>query len=410
MARVLLVCSVYPENRPSGEYLRLNNFCKLLSKHHECYLVFTGDVVAGQDPKKEIGVRDYACLPSIPTTKRSFRRHLRVSDASFLRLGASKYLKSVQAQISELCERWAIEMIYCLAPQVAEMVLPIQLPKALDCCDSITLTLRRMKANRTEQLSIPDIAILSLKMMRLQGMEDEFVRKFDLVTTISDADKQCLLEISGAAASKVLVIPNGVSGEALIAGRHATKRNRSLVFWGNLDFPPNWTAIQYFFNEIYLPYFSDENLEWHIFGGGAGEQLSLLASHPNVHLHGYVQDLYMEARKHGVMINPMVEGSGLKNKVLEAFACSVPVVSTSVGIEAVNASPGVHYLLADKPSEFSNSIKQILSDEALADKIAIAARDYVTREFNWEVIGKRLSDIIENKIASSKEVKIRCEL
>lgn len=397
MASVLLVSSVYPANRPSGEFLRLHNFCKLLSKHHECYMAFTTDGTADQDPRKEIGVRDFARLPMIPATRRSFKRHMRISDASFLALNASEYLKSVQAQIRNVCERWSIDVIYCLAPQMAEVVLPIPLPKILDFCDSVTLTLRRMKSNRPQQFSFPERAMLSLKMMRLRRMESEFVRKFDLTTTISDADRKCLLEISGAREGKVAVIPNGVSEAALMAGQHAVKRSRSVVFWGNLDFPPNWTAIEYFFDEIYLPHLSEDGVEWHIIGRGAGERLERVSNHPNIYLHGYVQDLYREACKHGVMINPMVEGSGLKNKVLEAFACGIPVVSTSVGIEAVSALPGTHYLVADRPIDFAEAINQLLSDTSLANALATAARDYVMREFDWQVIGKHLGDIVDGQ-------------
>ena len=70
--------------------------------------------------------------------------------------------------------------------------------------------------------------------------------------------------------------------------------------------------------------------------------------HPNVHFHGFVDDLFSLPRKRR-MVNPMIEGSGLKNKVLEALAIYLPVVSTHMGVEAINGKEGRHFLVADDP-------------------------------------------------------------
>jgi glycosyltransferase involved in cell wall biosynthesis len=105
--------------------------------------------------------------------------------------------------------------------------------------------------------------------------------------------------------------------------------------------------------------------------------------------------------KQGVMINPMVEGSGLKNKVLEAFACKVPVVSTSLGIEAIDASPDLHYVRADAPEEFAKAICSLLADKGYASRIAEDARLLVESRFRWSVIGEQLGSLVD-RILSCK--------
>ena len=93
------------------------------------------------------------------------------------------------------------------------------------------------------------------------------------------------------------------------------------------------------------------------------------------------------------MINPMVEGSGLKNKVLEAFACRVPVVSTPLGIEAIDAMPGRHYVKADSPGDFAEAVTSLLADPAYASEIAEAARLLVESKYRWSAIGDQLDGL-----------------
>jgi glycosyltransferase involved in cell wall biosynthesis len=96
------------------------------------------------------------------------------------------------------------------------------------------------------------------------------------------------------------------------------------------------------------------------------------------------------------MVNPMVEGSGLKNKVLEAFACYLPVVSTTMGIEAVGVQSDEHCLVADDPAAFAGAVIRCLDDEGLVASMSAAARQFVEDRFEWCAIGKQLDDIVRD--------------
>jgi glycosyltransferase involved in cell wall biosynthesis len=137
-------------------------------------------------------------------------------------------------------------------------------------------------------------------------------------------------------------------------------------------------------------------VEWHIIGRGADESIRELAAHPLIHLHGFVEDLYAEISSHGVMVNPMVEGSGLKNKVLEAFACRLPVVSTTMGIEAIGTGPGEHYLVADDAHAFASAVIRCLEDEDMAARMTTAARQLVEDQFEWNAIGEQFDQLVQD--------------
>jgi glycosyltransferase involved in cell wall biosynthesis len=394
MPRVLILCASYPGDLSSGGDLRFQNLCRQIAQHNEAYLVCFGAVPDGIDPGSHIGVHDYHTLPPIPTAGQSFRRHLRVSNSRFLERGVPQYLRETQATVARLASQWQIDALVCMVQEAAEILMPIGLPKLIDCCDSRTLTGRRMLQNRGGEMPLHDRFSAYVNYFRQRRAERARVRHFDRTTTISAADRECLLEVAGVDPSKVIVIPNGVSRDALDVAPVKGPRRRSVVFWGNLDFPPNWTAVDFFNRRVFLPYLADRDIEWHIIGKGADDSIRQLAEHPLVHLHGFVEDLYREISSHGVMVNPMVEGSGLKNKVLEAFACYLPVVSTSMGVEAVGANAGQHYFAADTPSDFAEAVIRSLENEEVVATMTAEARGFVEDHFEWSAIGERLNRIV----------------
>ena len=112
------------------------------------------------------------------------------------------------------------------------------------------------------------------------------------------------------------------------------------------------------------------------------------------HLEGFVEDLYGFISDKGVMINPMIEGSGLKNKVIEAFAVGLPVVSTPLGIEAIDGEVNRHFLVASKPLVMAQMIEQLLSDDQARRAIRTEARQLAEDKYSWGPIGDAFNRIL----------------
>ncbi|MEE3419153.1 MAG: glycosyltransferase, partial [Methanosphaera sp.] len=94
---------------------------------------------------------------------------------------------------------------------------------------------------------------------------------------------------------------------------------------------------------------------------------------------------------------PMISGTGIKNKILEAMSMELPVVSTSIGISGINSDNHIHYLLADTPEEFKNRIIQLISNKTLREDIGKNARSFVEKNYSWKLSMKKFDEII-NKI------------
>ena len=398
MARILVVCDTLPINLADGLHLRVYHLCRELARSNECF--FLGPVPEGVEVEKlkQIGFSDHRTLEPRPRQGRSWRRHFRLSNAKFLQISSPEYYKRATAVLNEAVKAWDIDAVLCFAPGLSELALAGTVPTLLDFTDSRTLTAERASRNRGRHKGLAERVVSLVKSKRDTERERYLVRSYSVTTTISEQDRQALLRVSGVPADKVYVIPNGVSDTALALGKVRKDDDRSIIFWGNLDFPPNWTAVEYFFDRVFLPFLAHKNINWHIVGRGASDALLRKVRHDNVHFHGFVDDLFQFAASKSLMVNPMVEGSGLKNKVLEALAIYLPVVSTQMGIEAINGRAGRHFLVADSPQAMAEHIEDILDDEELREELTREGRALVESEYTWSVVGGRLNDLLRGRL------------
>lgn len=97
-------------------------------------------------------------------------------------------------------------------------------------------------------------------------------------------------------------------------------------------------------------------------------------------------------RAHAFIVS-LRAGSGLRIKVIEAFAFGVPVVSTTLGAEGIPATPGEHLLLADEPAAQADAIERLYTDAVLSARMREAARTFVEREYSLEAVAERTREI-----------------
>jgi glycosyltransferase involved in cell wall biosynthesis len=69
-------------------------------------------------------------------------------------------------------------------------------------------------------------------------------------------------------------------------------------------------------------------------------------------------------------------------KVLEAMAAGRPVVGTSVGVEEIGFVDAAHGFVADRPDAMARAVTRIVHDDALAQRLGVAAREHA-RGFVW---------------------------
>jgi glycosyltransferase involved in cell wall biosynthesis len=106
-----------------------------------------------------------------------------------------------------------------------------------------------------------------------------------------------------------------------------------------------------------------------------------------------MRDMYLQSK---VFIAPMQIGTGLQNKLLEAMACSIPSISSSLANKALKASDKEEILIADKAQDYANCILELLNNKEMSEKLAKNGREYILNNFRWEKCNEILEESFLN--------------
>lgn len=112
-----------------------------------------------------------------------------------------------------------------------------------------------------------------------------------------------------------------------------------------------------------------------------------------VEVMGRVPEVRSSLEQAHAFIVSLRAGSGLRIKIIEAFAFGVPILSTTLGAEGIPATPGEHLLLADEPAAQADAIERLYTDAALNARMRGAARGFVEREYSLEAVAERTQEI-----------------
>ena len=173
----------------------------------------------------------------------------------------------------------------------------------------------------------------------------------------------------------------------------------TLLFVGSFRHEPNVEALRWMVSEI-LPRITAMKPEAQlvIVGSEPPPSLGFLVNHPNIRFTGYVEDIRGPLARYAVFVCPVRSGSGVRVKLLEAFAAGIPAVSTSIGAEGLAGASGGVCEIADSSDEFAKAAIRLLEDPQHSDDLAAHARHLVETEKDGAVITKRLESMYRKEV------------
>jgi len=266
-----------------------------------------------------------------------------------------------------------------------------------DAHNAVWTILRRMAENAPRLLR----PFLIGEARKVEAYEGQVVRSFDRVLAVTEIDRRALLQVSGPdAEDRIAVIPIAVDTQKLRPAGLAAE-SLDIVTLGTLHYPPNADGIRWFLQEVFpLVRRAVPGATLTIIGKNPPRDfLQAAEQQPQaIRVTGYVTDLdpYMAAA--GVVAIPVRAGGGMRVRILEAFARGLPVVTTTVGMEGIEAQPGRDLLTADTAADFAAAVTRFLNDPEFRERTSRQARSLVERRYDWQTALKDLETVYREAI------------
>lgn len=252
---------------------------------------------------------------------------------------------------------------------------------------------------RTSQSTKNPLKKLYLKQLSssLEEFELKEINSFDGVYPVTKIDADFF--ISHGCKCPCIGVPVGIDSSDLIEDE--ISEPNSLFHIGSMDWIPNQQGIKWFIDEVWdkvhkcLP-----NVKAY-FAGRAMPQWLLDLDKEGIIICGQVPDSARFICAKDIMIVPLLSGSGIRIKILEAMSLGKCVIATSQAAEGIMYENNKNIIIADSPDEFANSIYKCITNKEFSLSIAENAKKLIEEKYNINAIAKELVDLY-NQIPTIK--------
>ncbi|HLH72253.1 MAG TPA: glycosyltransferase family 4 protein, partial [Chloroflexota bacterium] len=391
--RILLLTQVVPYPPDSGPKIKTYNVLRYLAQRHEIHLV--SFVRSAAEDTNARALRRYCHGVTTVPLRRS-----RLLDLGYLTrslLSGRPFLierddrVTMRRALDDLLNREHFDAVH--ADQLSMAQFAVDLPVRLRVLDehNAVWTIVRRAAQRSDWG--PKRLAAEIEWRKLRAYEETICQRFDRVTVVSTEDRAAL-ESPGGPPLRAKVIPIAVDTEEL-AFQPRPAEARRILSVATMFYPPNVEGVYWFATEVFpLIRQAAPGVEFDVVGSRPPAKVTQLATPGSgINVLGYVADLEPFLRQSAVLVVPVHSGSGMRVKILEAFARGIPIVSTTIGMEGIAAQPEQHLLVADNPRDFAAAVIRLLRDSALGTRLARAGRDLVASQYDWRTALSGLDEI-----------------
>jgi GT2 family glycosyltransferase/glycosyltransferase involved in cell wall biosynthesis len=177
----------------------------------------------------------------------------------------------------------------------------------------------------------------------------------------------------------------------------------TMLFLGSFRHLPNQEALNWFVHKVFPKVQAAEPRARLVVIGSDPPPRHSLPADENIDLIGFVEDVREPLSRYAVFLCPILSGSGVRVKLLEAFAAGIPVVSTRLGAEGLASQDGAVCALADDPDEFARKTLDLLEDTNAAEALALRAREQVVEQRDMRGMTERLLECYKAEVGRMRK-------
>jgi len=204
-------------------------------------------------------------------------------------------------------------------------------------------------------------------------------------------------------ADKLSVLANGIDAKAFYPAKKTFSPALTapvFLFTGVMNYLPNEDAVLWFVESMWGSIKKQwPNATFYIAGMQPSQRIQDLAKKPGVVVTGYVDDILPYYHKADIFVGPFRLARGVQNKILQAMACGLPVVTTTLGAEGIACQPGKDLLIADDESAFVEKVNQLLQESDLRQVIGAQALQVIAERYSWQGVLRHLPHFITERVS-----------
>ena len=312
------------------------------------------------------------------------------------------YLKSLQNAVDERLVGDLVNVIMCTSSCMAEYVFSSKtIAESLDGNPRLIMDFMDLDSDKWQQYAgmrrLPGSLIYAREARLLRTYEYKIHDIFNDCLFVSTQEVAMFESALGSPSAKLHAIGNGVDPECFYPAEIAPQSGAiNLVFVGVMDYFPNEDAMLWFVNEMWpavRQHWPEATLS--IVGMRPSDKIASLNSVEGVEVVGFVDDVLPWFHNATLFVAPFRVARGVQNKILQAFATGVPVVTTSLGAEGIPCTNDIELLIADNEDEFVEHVNRVLSSPDLRNSLRKRALALVRDEYSWKSQNDQLYDLIK---------------
>jgi glycosyltransferase involved in cell wall biosynthesis len=226
---------------------------------------------------------------------------------------------------------------------------------------------------------------------RLQRFEFKILNSFDALLAISFVDEHFFKSICSV---PVYTFPVALNLENY-NNQFRLSPNKSVGYIGSMDWRPNIEGLEWFLDTVWPSIRQlDSGITFHLAGKNIPKQFQIMGDESFI-MEGEVENAAEFISRQHVLIVPLLSGSGMRVKIIEAMALGKCIIATSIAAEGINYHHDKNILIADKADDFYKQILRCFTDKTLITKIGEGARKLVEKNHDNAKLSKSLLKVYQ---------------
>lgn len=378
---ILFVTPAPPFPPNDGARLIVANLARALAREHTLYLVTFAERDGTAAEMREWFAETRTVLPPNPGKAGKWLSSFTDPLPVWVRGFDSDRMRGTLRKAIQALEIDVVHLDTAKMAQYTDAVAP--LPTVLAPHDSLTLVLEQWQ---TTGPTLRDRAYARYQVEKMRRYETTQYLKGTRVCVVTTQEQQFLQSLAPTLA--VRVIPNGVDTDYFAPINNAEKPAH-IGFLGVMDYIPNRRAALYFARAV-MPrvWQAVPKAVFTIIGRNPTRDILALTDDTRIRVTGTVQDVRPYVAEQQVMVVPMREAGGIKNKLLEAMAMGKAVVTTPEGLEGTDARHDQELLVAAGADALADACRRLIRDDSRRAELGVRARAWAWPH-SWQEVASQ---------------------